>query len=247
MPLFARVEDAVHALLNGQIIIVADSEERENEGDFLAAAEKVTSETIHFMISEGRGQLCLPVVPELARRLHLRPMVPNRTPATPCFAIPVDHRLCTTGISPKERAFTIQMMVDASTQPADFVRPGHIFPLIARQGGVLERPGHTEATVDLVRLGGMTGAGVLCEICSRDGQNMANGEELLQIADRFGLTIITIDEVIRFRREAEARLRDIPQPKTAIRQRGRAATNGSNGHARARTFSLGKTRSGKPC
>ena len=197
---FSRIEEAIEALANGRIVIVADAEERENEGDLLVAAEKVTPESVHFMISEGRGQLCMPLRSEIARRLQLRPMVPNKSLATPCFAVPVDHRFCRTGISPKERAFTIQMMIDPTTRPDDFVRPGHIFPLIAREGGVLQRPGHTEATVDLMGMAGLTGAGVLCEICSRDGRNMATGDELLQIAETFHLPIITIDEVIRQRR-----------------------------------------------
>jgi 3,4-dihydroxy 2-butanone 4-phosphate synthase/GTP cyclohydrolase II len=196
---FSRLEEAIEALANGRIVIVADAEERENEGDLLVAAEKVTAESVHFMISEGRGQLCMPLRSEIARRLQLRPMVPNKSLGTPCFAVPVDHRFCRTGISPKERAFTIQMMIDPTTRPDDFVRPGHIFPLIARDGGVLQRPGHTEASVELTRMAGLTGAGVLCEICSRDGRNMATGDELMQIAETFHLPIITIDEVIRQR------------------------------------------------
>jgi 3,4-dihydroxy 2-butanone 4-phosphate synthase / GTP cyclohydrolase II len=170
---------------------------------------------VHFMISEGRGQLCMPLRSEIARRLQLRPMVPNKNLATPCFAIPVDHRFCRTGISPKERAFTIQMMIDPTTRPDDFVRPGHIFPLIAREGGVLQRPGHTEASVDLMQMAGLTGAGVLCEICSRDGRNMATGDELMQIAETFHLPIITIDEVIRQRQlQVAAAPLALPLPAT---------------------------------
>jgi len=209
---FSRMEEALEALANGRMIIVADAEERENEGDLIAAAEKVTAETVHFMITEGRGQLCMPLRPEIARRLQLRPMVPNKSLAMPCFTIPVDHRFCRTGISPKERAFTIQMIIDAATRPEDFVRPGHIFPLIAREGGVLQRPGHTEATVDLVRMAGLTGAGVLCEICSRDGRNMATGDELMQIAETFHLPIITIDDVIRHRQLHAATTAPCPLP-----------------------------------
>jgi 3,4-dihydroxy 2-butanone 4-phosphate synthase/GTP cyclohydrolase II len=212
---FSRLEEAIEALANGRIVIVADAEERENEGDLLVAAEKVTAESVHFMISEGRGQLCMPLRSEIARRLQLRPMVPNKNLATPCFAIPVDHRFCRTGISPKERAFTIQMMIDPTTRPDDFVRPGHIFPLIAREGGVLQRPGHTEASVDLMQMAGLTGAGVLCEICSRDGRNMATGDELMQIAETFHLPIITIDEVIRQRQlQVAAAPLALPLPAT---------------------------------
>jgi 3,4-dihydroxy 2-butanone 4-phosphate synthase/GTP cyclohydrolase II len=198
MPLYSKVEDALDALVQGRVIIVADSEDRENEADFLVAADKITAEHVHFMILEGRGQLCMPVVPQIARRLNLKPMVTRRSPHTPCFAVPVDHSLCKTGISPKERAFTIRMIVDESTRSDDFCRPGHIFPLIAREGGLLERQGHTEATTDLMRLTGLAPAGVLCEICSRDGEHMATGDELLGIAKAFNLPIITIDEVIHF-------------------------------------------------
>jgi 3,4-dihydroxy 2-butanone 4-phosphate synthase/GTP cyclohydrolase II len=211
---FARMEEALEALANGRMIIVADAEERENEGDLVAAAEKVTAETIHFMISEGRGQLCMPLRPEMARRLQLRPMVPNKSLEMPCFAVPVDHRFCRTGISPKERAFTIQMMVDPASRPDDFVRPGHIFGLIAREGGVLQRPGHTEATVDLVRMAGLSGAGVLCEVCSRDGRNMAKGDELMQIAESFQLPVITIDDVIRHRQLQAATATSLSLPVT---------------------------------
>jgi 3,4-dihydroxy 2-butanone 4-phosphate synthase/GTP cyclohydrolase II len=197
MPLYSKLEDALEALAQGRMIIVADSADRENEADFLIAADKVTAENVHFMISEGRGQLCMPVVPQIAARLHLKPMVPRSSSQMPCFAVPVDHSLCKTGISPKERAFTIRKIVDESTRPGDFCRPGHIFPLIAREGGVRERPGHTEATIDLMRLAGLVPAGVLCEICSRDGEHMATGDELMDIAKANHLLIITIDEVIR--------------------------------------------------
>lgn len=199
MAAFSQLEEALDALANGRVIIVTDAEERENEGDFIAAAEKVTSETVHFMISEGRGQLCMPLDVGMARRLSLKPMVPRSDADAPCFAVPVDHRFCRTGISPKERAFTIQMIIDTSSKPADFIRPGHIFPLIAREGGVLTRQGHTEATVDLARLAGLKPAGILCEICSRDRQHMACGDELMEIAESFGTPIITIADVIRFR------------------------------------------------
>src|SRR5580704_6680257 len=197
MPLYSKLEDALAALTQGRMIIVADSEDRENEADFLVAAEKITCEHVHFMISEGRGQLCLPVVPQVARRLSLKPMVTRRSPNTPCFAVPLDHSLCKTGISPKERAFTIRKIVDESSRPEDFCRPGHIFPLLARAGGLRERQGHTEATIDLMRLAGLAPAGVLCEICSRDGEHMATGEELIDLAKTLNLPMITIDDVIR--------------------------------------------------
>src|ERR1700677_3571586 len=152
---FSQIADALSALVQGRTIIVVDAEDRENEGDFVMAAEKVTAESIHFMISEGRGQLCTPILSETASRLHLKQMVPDRSEGMPCFTIPVDHALCRTGISPQERAFTVRGIADQGTKPRDFVRPGHVFPLIAREGGVLERPGHTEATVDLMRMAGL--------------------------------------------------------------------------------------------
>jgi 3,4-dihydroxy 2-butanone 4-phosphate synthase/GTP cyclohydrolase II len=214
MPHYSKLEDALAALAQGRMIIVADSEDRENEADFLVAADKVTTEHVHFMISQGRGQLCMPVVPQIARRLSLKPMVTRRSPNTPCFAVPLDHSLCKTGISPKERAFTIRKIVDESTRPEDFCRPGHIFPLIGCEGGLLERQGHTEATIDLMRLAGLMPAGVLCEICSHDGEHMATGDELMDVAKTNNLPIITIDDVIR-----------------CVEKSGRAANGAAHPHA----------------
>ena len=155
------------------------------------------------MISQGRGQLCLPVLPEIARRLNLVPMVERCDVDAPKFTIPLDHVSCRSGISPEERATTIRAICDPSTTPADFEKPGHVFPLIAQEHGVLERAGHTEATIDLVRLAGLGGAGILCEICSRDGRSMARGSELKDIASELNLPIITIDDLIDFRRQLE--------------------------------------------
>jgi 3,4-dihydroxy 2-butanone 4-phosphate synthase / GTP cyclohydrolase II len=197
MPLSSTFDDALRALAQGRIIIVADSEDRENEADFLIAAERVTAESVHFMISLGRGQLCMPVGAEIARRLSLKPMVSRKSPGMPCFAVPVDHSLCKTGISPKERAFTIRKMVDETSRAEDFCRPGHIFALLAREGGLRERQGHTEATIDLMRLAGLAPAGVLCEICSCDGEHMATGKELIDLAKTLKMPMITIDDVIR--------------------------------------------------
>lgn len=202
-PRFAGLDEALDALVAGRTIIVLDSEDRENEGDLLAAAETITPQAIHFMISEARGQLCMPVDPTIARRLGLVPMVAANDPGTPRFAVPVDHRRCTTGISPLERAFTIREMLNPRNGPEDFVRPGHIFPLLARRGGLLERIGHTEATIDLARMAGLTPAGVLCEVCSRDGLNMALCDELSELAARFRLPMITIDAILEHRK-AEA-------------------------------------------
>jgi 3,4-dihydroxy 2-butanone 4-phosphate synthase/GTP cyclohydrolase II len=194
-------------------VIVVDSEDREDEGDLVAAAEAVTPQMIHFMISVGRGQLCMPVLPELAQRLQLAPMVPERPDqAAPRFAVPVDHITCRSGISPWERAYTMQRMLEPRSRPEDFTRPGHVFPLIARPEGVLRRTGHTEAAVDLARLAGLTPAGVLCEVCSRDGYHMADRSELAELAAEFRLPMITIDELVEFRRREERSLRPAAVP-----------------------------------
>ena len=157
---FSKIEEAIQALREGRIIIVVDDEDRENEGDFIAAAEKVTPETIEFMITHGRGLLCMPILPEVATRLQLGPMVERNTaPHQTPYTVPVDHRSCRTGISAEERARTVRAIIDPATRPDDLVRPGHLFPLVAKEGGVLRRAGHTEATVDLARLAGLTPAG----------------------------------------------------------------------------------------
>ena len=202
---FSSIEQGIEAVAQGRMIVVVDSEDREDEGDFLMAAELVTPRTIHFMITEARGQLCMPVSQDIAERLALKSMIPaNGIGDQPRFAIPLDHRTCKSGISPLERACTIRAIVDSTTGPDDFVRPGHIFPLIAEAEGVLSRQGHTEAAVDLARLAGLTPAGVLCEICSSDGMHTADRSELIRIARRFGLHIITIDDLIAYRRRHPA-------------------------------------------
>ena len=199
---FSKIEEALEAIARGGLVIVVDDEKRENEGDFIAAAERLTPETIEFMITHGRGQLCMPIMPELAERLDLRPMVeqntaPHRTP----FTVPVDHFTCRTGISAEERATTVRAILDPATKPSDLVRPGHLFPLIAKEGGVLRRAGHTEATVDLARLAGLQPAGVLCEIL--DGIHVAGREKLHALAQRFGLPMISIEMLISYRRRHE--------------------------------------------
>src|SRR4051812_29985044 len=185
---FSKIEDALEAIAEGRVVIVVDDERRENEGDFVVAAERATPETIDFMITHGRGQLCMPIMPDLARRLELHPMVetntaPHRTP----FTVPVDHASCRTGISAEERSRTVRAIIDPQTRPEDLVRPGHLFPLVAMEGGVLRRAGHTEATVDLARLAGLKPAGVLCEIL--DGIHVASREKLHEIAGAFDLPI----------------------------------------------------------
>jgi 3,4-dihydroxy 2-butanone 4-phosphate synthase/GTP cyclohydrolase II len=199
---FSSVEQGIQAIAQGRIVIVVDSEDREDEGDFVAAAELVTPRTVHFMIAEGRGQLCMSVSPEIAERLALKRMVTgNAGTEQPRFAIPVDHRTCKSGISPLERASTVRAMVEPSSGPDDFVRPGHIFPLIAEAGGILARQGHTEAAVELARFAGVAPAGLLCEICSKDGLHTADRSELIAIARKFGLHIITIDDLIEYRKQ----------------------------------------------
>ncbi len=156
MDSFSKVDAAIEAIARGEVVIVVDAEDRENEGDFICAAEKVTPEIVNFMITHGRGQLCMPILPEVCDRLKLHPMVESNTaPLGTSFTVPVDHRHAKTGITAQERAPSIQAIVDPSSKPTDFVRPGHLFPLVAKEGGVLRRAGHTESAVDLARLAGL--------------------------------------------------------------------------------------------
>lgn len=199
----STIDAAIDAIARGEIVIVMDAEDRENEGDFICAAEKVTPEIINFMIAHGRGQLCMPVLPDVCQRLNLTPMVPENTaPLGTNFTVPVDHRSCRTGITAQERAATIRAILDPASRPSDFVRPGHLFPLMAKEGGVLRRAGHTEAAVDLTRLAGLKPAGVLIEILDDNGDR-ANREYLFALAKKFDLEIITIEELIRYRRRIE--------------------------------------------
>ncbi len=199
----SSIDAAVEAIARGQIVIVMDAEDRENEGDFVCAAEKVTPEIVNFMITHGRGQLCMPVLPEVCERLDLPPMVDHNTaPLGTGFTVPVDHRTCRTGITAQERAATILAIVDPASKPSDFVRPGHLFPLIAKEAGVLRRAGHTECAVDLTRMAGLRPAGVLCEILDQSGDR-ATRTRLYELARQFQLEIITIEELIRYRRRSE--------------------------------------------
>ena len=199
---FSKIDDALQALKEGRIIIVVDDEDRENEGDFIAAAEKVTPEMIEFMITHGRGLVCMPILPEVAARLQLGPMVDRNTaPHQTPYTVPVDHISCRTGISAEERARTVRAIIDPATRPEDLVRPGHLFPLVAKEGGVLRRAGHTEATVDLARLAGLTPAGILCEIL--DGTGVASREKLHAISREHNLPIVSIEALIKYRRLRE--------------------------------------------
>jgi 3,4-dihydroxy 2-butanone 4-phosphate synthase/GTP cyclohydrolase II len=199
----STIEEAVDAIAQGKIAIVMDDEDRENEGDFICAAEKVTPEIVNFMLVHGRGQVCMPILPEVCKRLDLPPMVENNTaPLRTSFTVPVDHRTARTGITAYEKATTILAIVNPDSKPSDFVRPGHLFPLEAKEGGVLRRAGHTEAAVDLARLAGLKPAGVLCEILNENGDR-ATRSRLHKIAQQHGLPIITIEELIRYRRRIE--------------------------------------------
>jgi len=199
----STVDETIEAVAQGLVVIVMDDEQRENEGDFICAAEKVTPEIVNFMITHGRGQLCMPILPEVCERLELRPMVEKNTaPLGTAYTVPVDHRSCRTGITAPERAMTIRAIVDPASEPGDFVRPGHLFPLVAKEGGVLRRAGHTESAVDLTRLAELQPAGVLCEILA-EGGDRASREELFELAERFQLKIITVGQLIRYRRRSE--------------------------------------------
>jgi len=199
----STIDQAVEAIGAGQIVIVMDAEDRENEGDFICAAEKASPEVVNFMITHGRGRLCMPILPEVAQRLQLPPMVDHNTaPLETAFTVPVDHRSCRTGITAQERAVTIREILNPHSKPSDFVRPGHLDPLVAKEGGVLRRAGHTECAVDLARMAGLKPAGVLIEILNEHGDR-ATREELYALANRFSLRIITIEELIRFRRRSE--------------------------------------------
>ncbi|MBY0121305.1 bifunctional 3,4-dihydroxy-2-butanone-4-phosphate synthase/GTP cyclohydrolase II [Bacillus sp. S/N-304-OC-R1] len=202
--MFSEIQAALKDLKAGKVIIVCDDEDRENEGDFLSIAEFVTPETINFMAKEGRGLICTPISEEIANKLDLLPMVERNTDARgTAFTVSIDHKDTTTGISAFERAFTIERMLKDGAHPDEFNRPGHIFPLIAKEGGVLRRAGHTEAAVDLARLAGAKPAGIICEIMKDDG-TMARVNDLKTIAEKFGLKMITIQQLIEYRLEHDS-------------------------------------------
>ena len=181
---------------------MVDAEDRENEGDFICAAEKATPDVVNFVMG-GRGEFCVPVLPDICRRLQVWPLVETNTaPLRTAFMTPLDHATVRTGITAEERSVTVRAIVDPKTGPQDFVRPGHVHLLLAKEGGVLRRAGHTEAAVDLARMAGLTPAGVLCEILDEHGDR-ASREQLLEIADRHNLEIISIEELIAHRRLSE--------------------------------------------
>jgi 3,4-dihydroxy 2-butanone 4-phosphate synthase/GTP cyclohydrolase II len=202
---FAKIEDAVAAINRGEIIIVVDDEDRENEGDLIMAAEFATPEAIAFFLHHTSGFICAPITSERARELDLHQMVAQNTESQrTAFMVSVDFRHGTsTGISAFDRSATIQALCDPSTRPGDLARPGHILPLEAREGGVLKRAGHTEAAVDLARMAGLYPAGVLCEIVDDKKMDMARTPELERFADEHGLLMISIADLIRYRRQNE--------------------------------------------
>ena len=203
------IEEAIADIANGKVVIVVDDEDRENEGDFICAAESITPEIINFMATHARGLICVPITEERARKLELQMMVPNNSDLhETAFTISIDYKLkgCTTGISAYDRSTTIQAMVDESSKPKEFSRPGHIFPLIAKQGGVLRRSGHTEAAVDLAKLAGFKPAGVVVEILNEDG-TMARLPQLFELAKKLDVKLISIKDLIAYRLQREKLIR----------------------------------------
>jgi 3,4-dihydroxy 2-butanone 4-phosphate synthase/GTP cyclohydrolase II len=200
------IEEAIEDIRQGKIIIVVDDENRENEGDFIAAAEMVTPEMINFMATNGRGLICAPLTEERCNEIDLAMMVENNTVLHHTqFTVSVDliGHGCTTGISVHDRAKTIKALVDPETKPSDLGRPGHIFPLRAKSGGVLRRTGHTEAAIDLARLAGLDPAGILVEILNEDG-TMARLPQLMKVANKFDLKLISIEDLVAYRMEHDS-------------------------------------------
>lgn len=201
--MLAKIEDALAALRRGEIIVVVDDENRENEGDTICAAEFATLENVNFMATYAKGLICMPMSAELTEKLDLPQMcVENTDNHCTAFTVSIDHVSTTTGISALERAVTAQKVVDDNAKPEDFRRPGHMFPLTAKKGGVLKRDGHTEATVDLMRLAGLKEAGLCCEIMKDDG-TMARYEDLVEFAEKHNLLMISIEHLQEYRRRNE--------------------------------------------
>ncbi|MBL8852013.1 MAG: 3,4-dihydroxy-2-butanone-4-phosphate synthase, partial [Planctomycetaceae bacterium] len=202
----APLDQALHALRAGKLVIVVDAQERENEGDLVCAAETVTPEIVNFMLRQGAGVLCAPLAHDIAERLRLRPMVEpgsNTSPHQTPFLVSIDHRDSGTGVSASARSLTLQALADPHAGAADFVQPGHIAPLLARDGGVLRRAGHTEAVIDLLKMAGMRPVGCLIEILSQRGHGMADADELREMSEKHQIPIVSIAEVIQHRRLRE--------------------------------------------
>src|SRR6516164_7547942 len=205
---FAEIEDAIAAISAGKMVIVVDDEDRENEGDLIIAAAKITPEAINFMAQYGRGLICLAMTPERLDDLEIPPMVSNNSSRfETAFCVSIDAKEgTTTGISAADRAVTVRKTLDPATKPSDLVRPGHVFPLRARGAGVLIRAGQTEASVDLARLAGLHPAGVICEIMSPDG-SMARLPQLIEVAQEFSIKIVSVAQLIEYRRHRERLVR----------------------------------------
>lgn len=200
---FNSIPEALEELRAGRIILVTDDPERENEGDFICAAEFATTENVNFMATHGKGLICMPMSSEYVERLHFPQMVSDNTDNhETAFTVSIDHVSTTTGISAAERSITAMKCVDPDARPSDFRRPGHMFPLLAKKNGVLEREGHTEATVDLLRLAGLKQVGLCCEIMRADG-TMMRTSELVELAKRFGIKIFAISDLISYRKRHE--------------------------------------------
>lgn len=199
--MFNTIEEALEDLKKGKVVIVCDDEDRENEGDFIVLGEHATPENVNLMAVHGRGLICTPLSEKRAEELELSPMVSQNTDAHgTAFTVSIDHKTTTTGISAFERSETIQALLDKEAKPADFRRPGHVFPLIAKEGGVLRRAGHTEAAVDLAKLCGSQEVAVICEVMKEDG-TMARVPDLIELAKKLEVKLITIKELIAYRRK----------------------------------------------
>lgn len=210
---FNTIEEAIEDIKQGKMIIVVDDEDRENEGDLIVAAEKATPEAVNFMATHAKGLICMPMEGKRLDELDLPPMVTHNTdPHGTAFTVSIDGKDTTTGISAHERAMTIKSVLDPNTKPADLRRPGHVFPLRAKEGGVLRRTGHTEAAVDITRLAGLYPAGVICEIMKDDG-TMARVPQLMEFSQEHGLKVITIADLIKYRRAHEKLIKRVEAVK----------------------------------
>ena len=207
------IEEVTEALKNGEIVIVTDNPNRENEGDMICAAEFASGENINTMASLAKGLICMPMSDEIARRLDLKQMVTENTDNhSTAFTVSIDHVDTTTGISAYERSITAKKVIDENSSAEDFRRPGHMFPLVAKEGGVFVRGGHTEATVDLLKIAGLKQCGLCCEIMADDG-HMMRGKEIFDLAQKLGMKITTVDELIHYRKRHEKIVKDVAVAK----------------------------------
>ena len=214
---FNTIEEALEDIKNGKMVVVVDDEDRENEGDLIIAAEKATQENINFMAMHARGLICMPTIKERLDKLNIKQMVTNNTDANEtAFTVSIDTINTTTGISASDRATTILKVIDPLASAKDFNRPGHVFPLAAIEGGVLKRAGHTEAAVDLAKLAGLYPAGVICEIMNEDG-SMARVPELMEYVEKHDLKIVTIADLISYRRQTECLVEMVTEAKMPTR------------------------------